>query len=337
MTKSLDKRKKGIYVRFVYDKTMPDEMLDFFLKKMDIQGKEEIIPGQRYHNRKDLMGFPTFGRKDLTFKPMPPVAHKKLHGKTSMIDEVVKQDLMLHYPYQKFDYVVDLLREAAIDPTVRSIRINLYRVASNSQVINALENAARNGKKVVVVVELQARFDEENNIGVSESLQDAGVKVIFGVPGLKVHSKLILISRRIKGKSQRVAHIGTGNFHEKTARIYGDVSLLTADRRLTNEVRKLFSFFENNYERSVFRHLLVSPYNNRRKIEGLIQNEIRNAKAGKKAWIEFKVNNLVDENIIKKLYAASKAGVKVKLIVRGVCSLIPGVPGLSENISVISI
>ncbi|MGB1033193.1 MAG: phospholipase D-like domain-containing protein, partial [Flavobacteriales bacterium] len=225
MSKGLDMRKKGEYVRFVYDKDMPEDMLVFFLKKMGIKGSQELIPGNRYHNRKDLMSFPTFGRKDLCFEPMPPLKHKRLREKTTIIKEIQKRDILLHYPYQKFGYVVDLLREAAIDPDVRRIRINLYRVANNSQIINALVNAAKNGKKVTVVVELQARFDEENNINVSEVLQDAGVKVIFGVPGLKVHSKLILISKRVNGRTLRVAHIGTGNFHEKTATIYGDLSL----------------------------------------------------------------------------------------------------------------
>ena len=337
MSKSLDKRKKGKYVRFVYDKAMPTEMLEFFMKKMNIKDQEETIPGQRYHNRKDLMSFPTFGRMDLCFKSLSPLKHRDLTGQNSLMNVIFKQDVLLHYPYQSFGYVVDLLREAAIDPAVRSIRINLYRVASNSQVINALINAGKNGKKVVVVIELQARFDEEHNIIVSEALQDAGVKVIFGVPGLKVHSKLILISKRFKGKTKRIAHIGTGNFHEKTAKIYTDLSLLTSDLGITNEVKKLFSFFENNYERPVFRNLMVSPYNNRRKIESLIQREIKNSKEGKTAWIQIKVNNLVDEKIIKKLYAASQAGVTIKLIVRGICSLIPGVEGMSENITVISI
>jgi polyphosphate kinase len=337
MSTSLDRRKRGEYVRFVYDEAMPEDMLQYFLKKMDIKDRQELIPGRRYHNKKDLMGFPSFGRKDLCFEPLPPLAHKHLQGKKNILQEIKKRDILLHYPYQRFSYIVDLLREAAIDPHVRSIRINLYRVASNSQIINALVNAAKNGKKVIVVVELQARFDEENNINVSEVLQDAGVKVIFGVPGLKVHSKLILISRKEKGKSERIAHIGTGNFHEKTARIYGDLSLLTADKRITSECRKLFSFFENNYERGIYRHLLVSPYNNRRKLMAQIQKEIKNAQAGEKAWIILKINNLVDAGMIQKLYRASNAGVNVRLIVRGVCSLIPGVKGMSENISVTSI
>ena len=257
-------------------------------------------------------------------------------GKTSIIREIKKRDVLLNYPYQTFGHVVDLLREAAIDPKVRRIRINLYRVAKDSSVMNALINAAKNGKKVTVVIELRA-FDERNNIKWSNKLQDNGIKVIFGVSGLKVHGKLILISLRDKKSAYRVAHVGTGNFHEKTARIYSDTSLLTCDRRITNEVKKVFDFFESNYLRPTFRHLVVSPYGTRRKFTALINAEIRAAKAGEKAWITLKLNNLVDLGMIRKLYEASCAGVRVRLIVRGVCSLVPGVPGQSENITVISI
>lgn len=337
MEKSLDRRKKGEYVRFLYDTRIPSDLLNYLQRKMKVKDKENIIPGGIYHNKKDLMAFPDFGRTDLCFKPLPPLIHKDLKNRTSLLDQVRKRDILLHYPYQQFTYVVDLLRESAIDPNVKSIKINIYRVASNSQIVNTLINAARNGKEVKVIIELQARFDEKNNIKVSEVLQDAGATVVFGVPGLKVHSKLLLITRTEGRRTVNYAHVGTGNFHGKTALIYGDTSLLTADARIANEVAKVFEFLENNYQRMTYRHLIVSPYSTRRRFTELINREIKNAQAGKKAWIMIKLNNLVDAPMIRKLYDASNAGVKIKLIIRGVCSLIPGVKGVSENISVISI
>jgi len=339
MSKSVDKRKSGQYVRFLYDAEMPGDLLDFLLKrlKLDSKEKDNIIPGSRYHNKKDLMKFPDFGDSSLCFEALPPLSHPELTNQRSLIDAIRKKDILLHYPYQRFAHVVDLLREAAIDPHVKTIRINLYRVAEESQVCNALINAVKNGKKVIAVVELLARFDEENNMDWSTILHEEGVKVIYGVPGLKVHSKLILISRKEDMKVRRYAHIGTGNFHEKTALIYSDTSLLTADKNIGNEVKKVFQFFENNYERAVFRHLIVSPFSTRRRFLKLIDQEIKLVQKGKEAWIILKLNNLVDQGMIKKLYDASQAGVKIKLLIRGVCSLIPGVKGLSENIEVTSI
>lgn len=339
MSKSVDKRKSGQYVRFLYDQDMPDDLLQFLLKKLNLDSKEQdsIIPGGRYHNKRDLMSFPDFGDSSLCFESLPPVSHPRLTNQISLLDAIKEKDVLLQFPYQRFAHIVDLLREAAIDPNVKTIRINLYRVASDSQVCNALINAVKNGKKVIAVLELLARFDEENNMEWSNKLQEEGVKVIYGVPGLKVHSKLILISRREDGKIRRYANIGTGNFHEKTANIYSDTSLLTADKNLANEVKKVFQFFENNYERAVFRHLIVSPFSTRRRFLKLIDHEIKMAEKDKDAWIIIKLNNLVDQVMIKKLYDASKAGVKIKLIVRGVCSLIPGVKGMSENIQVTSI
>ncbi|MDG1260925.1 MAG: polyphosphate kinase 1 [Flavobacteriales bacterium] len=337
MQRSLDRRKKGRYVRFLYDARMPDSMLEYIGRKMRIKDKNNMIPGGIYHNKKDLMGFPDFDRNDLRFEKLPPLPHKDLMKRTSLLDQVKKRDIMLHYPYQQFTYIVDLLRESAIDPNVTEIKLNIYRVSKNSNIVNALINAAKNGKHVQVIVELQARFDEKNNIHVSNQLQEAGVQVIYGVPGLKVHSKLMMITRKEAKKEVIYGHIGTGNFHESTAKIYSDTSLLTADQRITNEISKLFDFFESNYQRVLYRHLIVSPYSTRRKFTELINTEIRNAKAGKKSWIIIKLNNLVDGGMIKKLYDASNAGVNVKLIVRGICSLIPGVKGKSENIKVTSI
>lgn len=339
MSKSVDKRKSGQYVRFLYDKEMPKDLLNQLFKKLRLDPEEQdnVIAGGKYHNKRDLMSFPDFKSKALTFPSRPGLAHPHLTNRRSLLDAIGERDVLLNYPYQRFSYVVDLLREAAIDPDVRTIRINLYRVAKDSQVCNALIAAVKNGKKVTAVIELLARFDEENNIDWSEKLQEEGVKVIFGVPGLKVHSKLILISRKENGKTRRYAHIGTGNFHEKTGKIYTDTSLITANKELSNEVKKVFRFFENNYERAVFRHLIVSPFSTRRRFLKLINNEIKQAEKGEEAWIKLKLNNLVDKGMIRKLYDASRAGVKVDLIIRGVCSLVPGVPGLSENIKVTSI
>ncbi|MFZ6051784.1 polyphosphate kinase 1 [Halocola ammonii] len=337
MSNSIAKRKRGDYVRFVYDKNIPDDLLDFILKKMKVYDMENVIAGGKYHNKRDLMSFPDFGRSDLIFPKLPALAQKDLKGQSSLLSVIEKKDVLLHYPYQNFGNIIDLLREAAIDPHVKNIRITLYRVAEDSNIINALINASKNGKKVTVVVELQARFDETNNIYWSSQLQEAGVKVIFGVQGLKVHSKLFLITRKVGNKKTRFAHIGTGNFHEKTARIYSDISLLTSDKKITNEVKKIFNFFDSNFQRGIFKHLIVSPYSTRRKFMALINKEIKRAEKGEEAWIDLKLNNLVDAGMIRKLYEASQAGVKVRAIVRGICSLIPGVKGKSENIQVISI
>lgn len=332
MKKGIKGRKQGDPIRFVYDEQMPDDLLKFLVKKLDID-KDEIITGGKYHNFKDFMGFPSFNKKEFNFKPFSPVDHPELSKVKSVLKHVFTKDVLLHYPYQKFDYIVDMLREAALDPKVESIKINLYRVASNSRIINALINAIKNDKEVVVIVELQARFDEENNIYWANMLQDHGAKVIFGVSGLKVHSKLILIKR----KNQFIAHVGTGNFHEKTAKIYEDFSLLTADKGITSEVNKVFTLFENNLDRSIYKEMFVSPFNTRRNFVKLINNEIQLAKKGNDSYIIIKLNNLIDPTLIKKLYEASNAGVKISLIVRGMCAVVPGVKKQSENIRVISI
>ena len=244
---------------------------------------------------------------------------------------------MLYFPYNSFDHFIDMLREASIDPTVESIQITLYRLARNSSVINALLNAVRNGKQVTTVVELQARFDEEANIIWGNKLLDEGVKVIYGVPGLKVHSKLCLITRVKNNVTERYAAVGTGNFNEETARIYTDHLLLTSNKKITNEVFKAFNFFSVNYKKDNFYHLTLSPFFFRNKVTQLIDNEIRNSNKGKKAYIYIKINNLTDTEIIEQLYQASNAGVKVKLIVRGMLSLVPQTPKKSENIKAIGI
>jgi polyphosphate kinase len=254
-----------------------------------------------------------------------------------LFSSIRTKDILLHFPYHSFQYTIDFLRQAAIDPDVKTIRITLYRVSKNSQVVNALINAAKNGKRVTALVELQARFDEEHNIKITRQLTEAGIRVIPGVQGLKVHCKLILVSRREAGKTVRYVYAGTGNFSERTAKVYTDHALLTAHKEIGDEVRKLFEFFESNYIRSVHRHLVVSPFNTRRKIIDLINAEIESAEKGYAAFITLKLNNLVDASLIRKLYEASNAGVKVNLIIRGICSLIPHLEGKSENIRVVNI
>lgn len=338
MKDSVEMRKEGKTVRFVYDSSMPLDILNYLMEAQNLEAGENIIPGGRYHNFKDFMSFPDFGNSTFVYNELPPLNHPAFNEKNkSLIKTILNKDVLLTYPYQTFQHVINVLREAAIDPKVVSIKINLYRVASNSQVINALISAAKNGKKVTVVIELLARFDEKNNIEWSNVLEDNGVTVQFGVQNLKVHSKLFLIRRKTGDKVQTIAHIGTGNFHEKTAKIYTDVSLLTANPEITKEVEKVFKIFKNNFDRSVFRELIVSPFNTRRKIASLIDQEIKNAKNGDDAYITLKMNNLVDTNLIKKLYEASNAGVQVNAIIRGICSLVPGVKGMSENIQVRSV
>lgn len=337
MKKGIARRKHGDYVRFLYDAAMPENLRKFLIKKLKVVDEASIIAGGRYHNRKDLMDFPELGSADLVHRKMRPLPHRHLQGRPSILDQIAKRDILLHYPYHDFTQLTDFLREAALDPKVTAIRVNLYRVAKNSHVINALMSAALNGKDVQVVIELQARFDERNNIKVTQSLQEAGIQVIFGVVGLKTHSKLILVTRK-EGRSERkYAHVGTGNFNEASAKVFSDLSLLTADRRITGEVDRLFQFFEHNYQRGVFRHLIVSPYSTRRRFSQMIDREIKEAKAGRKAWMLLKCNTLTDAGMIRKLYEASQAGVDVTLIVRGACALRAGVKGLSDNIEAYSI
>lgn len=338
MKESVEMRKVGETVRFVYDSSMPIDQLQYLMDALKLQPGENIIPGGVYHNFKDFMGFPDFGMKNLTFPKRKKLQHPIFKdSKKPLIKEILNQDILISYPFQTFQHVVNVLREAAIDPKVVSIKINLYRVAPNSQIINALISAAQNGVKVTAIIELKARFDESNNIHWSNYLEDNGVDVLFGVQNLKVHSKLFIIKRKSGSKTQSIAHIGTGNFHEKTANVYTDCSLLTSNKSITREVEKVFKIFKNNFDRSVFRELIISPFNVRRKINGLIDHEIDLAQKGEEAKIILKLNNLVDAKIIKKLYEASKAGVKINCIIRGICALIPGVDGLSENITVRSI
>ncbi len=337
MQEGVSDRKKGRPVRFVYDEKISDSLLQYLNKRLKLGSADNMIAGGRYHNFKDFMGFPNIGGRLLEFKKTPPVRHKDLAPYTSVINAVKKKDILIHYPYQTFDHLIDFLREAAVDPKVRSIKMTLYRVAKNSRIINALLDAAQNGKDVTVLVELQARFDEENNIRYANILSDQGIKVLFGYRGLKVHSKVCYISRREDNKLVGYAHVGTGNFHESTAKIYGDLSLLTRNPEITDEIRRVFELLEGNFTPYYYKHLLVSPLNMRTRIVRMINQEIRNAQAGKNAYIHLKLNSIIDPDLMDKLYQASKAGVKIKLNIRGICGIRPGLKGISENIQAISI
>tara|TARA_B100001778_G_scaffold125628_1_gene103174 strand:+ start:203 stop:2266 length:2064 start_codon:yes stop_codon:yes gene_type:complete len=337
LSKGIKNRQVGEPVRFVYDDQMPRDMRQLIEKKMKLQKSDNLIPGGRYHNFKDYIAFPQIGNSKLLNPLMPPLANKDLEGVSSIIDVIKKKDVACFYPFQKFDYVIDFLRQAAIDPNVTTIKINIYRVANNSRIINALINAVKNGKDVTVLIELRARFDEHNNIKWSQNLEEEGVKVHFGLRGLKVHSKLIMVKRK-EGRGQTTyVHVGTGNFHEKTAKIYSDASLLTSDKRIANDIEKVFDFVERPYMNKRFNNIIISPYNTRSKFIRLINQEIRNAKKGKPAKITIKLNNFNDPELIKKFYEASCEGVEIKMIIRGICSLVPGVKDLSENIEVVSI
>jgi len=337
ISESLKKRSSGRPVRFIYDKTIPPNLLKILIKKFKFTHSDDLLGGGRYHNFKDFIAFPNLGSLNLEYPVKVPLHHKDLPHSRSIFNAIREKDILLHFPYQSFDYVIDLLREASIDPTVKSIKMTLYRLARNSNVINALVNAARNGKEVTVYMELQARFDEKANINWSEKLNDEGVKIIFGMPGLKVHSKLMLIKRKEGTKNIFYSNIGTGNYNEETAKVFADDSLFTCDPDIASDVEKVFDLFENNYRPLRFKTLIVSPFYMRNFFRRMIQREIFNAKTGKEAWMILKLNNLVDIDIVTKLYEASCAGVKIKIIARGTCILKAGIPGLSENIEAISI
>ena len=334
---SVRDRRKGQPVRFVYDETISNDLLKYIVDRLELDAEDNLISGGRYHNFRDFMNFPFLGKRHLHYDDLSPVINPYFLPKQSIFESIKKNDILLHFPFQKFTHYINWIREASIDPNVSTIQTTLYRVAKDSNIINALINAALNGKHVTVNIELQARFDEETNIYYSRRLEEAGIKVHFGIPGLKVHSKLTLITRTEGGKTEQYAAVGTGNFHEGTAKIYADLLLLTMDERITSEVCKVFEFLEFPYRIISFNHLIVSPNYQRKTLNTLIQNEITNSKKGLPASIILKVNSLVDTGIINELYKANDAGVKIKLIVRGTCSIIPGVPGLSENISAISI
>ncbi len=337
LKRSLEKRKKGEPLRFVYDQNMPEDSVQYLLKKMNLSKEENIIPGERYHNFKDFMKFPNVGDHSLVYKDRRPLNHQYLEQHNSIIDAVEKKDVLLHYPFQNFDYIIDLLREAAISPNVKSIKVTIYRLAKDSKVINALISAVKNGKDVIVVIELQARFDEEANLQWAKTLTDAGVRLVLGSPGLKIHSKLILIEYKSKEGRNSIAHIGTGNFHEGTAHVYSDISLLTARKEITEEVEKVFSFIETPYLTTKFNHLLVSPRYTRSRLLALVDEQIQSVETSGAGYILIKSNSLVDPELIEKLYVAAGKGVQVDLIIRGICSLVPEEETAKGNIRAISI
>ena len=337
MSEGLKQRLKAMPVRFAYDRETPQSMVTFLTAKLKMSFYDSIMPGGRYHNFKDFIGFPNVGRSYLENPKLSALNCHEFDRHLTLFQAIAQQDILLYYPYHKFQYFTELLRQASFDPAVTSIKINIYRVASQSRVIDSLIDAANNGKRVTVVVELQARFDEAANINWARRLTEAGVKVLFGVPSLKIHSKLCLISRKEDGETVRYAHIGTGNFNEKTAKIYTDFALFTRNQEIAAEVYSVFEFIEHPFQRFKFNHLLVSPINSRRNLYSLIDGEISNAKAGLPAKITLKINNLVDKGMVSRLYAASQAGVKIRMIIRGMCSLVPGLPGISDNIEIISI
>ena len=337
MKNSLKLRKKGEPVRLIYDNEMPNDLLKFINQKLKIK-PEELIPGQRYHNFRDFISFPSIKKLNLKYKPIEPLYIKDLDNARSMFDVIKSKDVLLSHPYQPFTYVIRLLREAAIDPNVTTIKITLYRVAENSNVVNALINAVKNGKKVIVLMEIKARFDEEHNIFWSNKLKEEGATVIYGIPGYKVHTKLCIIERKENKVSNFYAHMGTGNYNGDTAKIYCDHSILTSNKKLTAEINKVFVFIQDfKPEKYKFNQLIVSPINMRSKFIEMIDNEIAHKKSGNPAYIKFKMNSLVDEQMIDKLYEASRAGVKVDLIIRGICCLNPDYSSVKNPISIISI
>jgi len=337
MALGLKRRRKADTVRMVYDGSMPQYLLDQLCSRFGFGRHDTLIAGGRYHNSKDFMKFPNEGPRYLEFKPLPPVNIVRKGEQGDVFEVIRKQDILLYFPYHRFGSVIDLLKTAAIDPHVTRIKICLYRVARDSRVIDALVNAVQNGKKVLAVVELAARFDEAANINWAQRLTENGIEVIFGIPGLKVHSKLLLVERREGNTARYYSYIGTGNFNEKTAKQYTDFSLVTYDQNIGKDINNVFEFLQFNYKRPNYRLLLVAPHSTRSGILELIDLEIANARAGYRAAMMLKCNNLVDKELVLKLYEASQAGVEIRLIVRGMCSLLAGVKDLSENIQAISI
>lgn len=334
--KSLQRRSRADASRFLYDKNIPKPFLKLLKESLELSN-EDLVPGGRYHNFYDFFKFPNPGRKDLEYKTLTPVKNKELEGYKNFFDAWGKKDFALHFPYQKYDYVIEALNTAAEDPDVRDIKITQYRLAKDSKVIKALINAMKNGKNVVVFMELKARFDEESNMEYARLLENAGAKVLYSLPGLKVHCKTLLVTRKEKGGMKKYGYFATGNFNEKTARLYTDIGLFTSDERLVNELSDVFDYLETRQTKPDFKHLLVGKFNLRHTFYRLIDRETENAKQGKPGLLVLKMNGLEEPKIIEKLYEASNAGVKIRLIVRGICCLIPGVKGMSENIEVISI
>ncbi len=334
---SVKHRRLGEPVRFVYDKTIDEDTLQYLMKKMGIDNTDSIIPGGRYHNKRDYMKFPSLGGTDLLYDKIEALKVKGLNLESSIFKAIHKKDYLIHTPYHTFAYVVKFLREAALDPKVRAIKITIYRLAEISHVASSLINAAINGKTVTVSIELRARFDEQANINYAQQMKDGGVNLIFGVPGLKVHSKMCVVEREEGKKIKRYGFISTGNFNESTAKVYTDYTLFTANQNILKEVNKVFNFFEANYRVYSYKHIIVSPHYTQKTVFKLVDDEIEKTQKGEEGYIRLKMNSLSSYEMIDKLYEASNKGVKIDIIARGICSLIPGVEGLSENIRVISV
>ncbi len=333
VAKGVKSRKSGEPIRVIYDNKMPKELLKKVMNRLNVDQLDTIINGGRYQNHKDLMSFPYCGKKELRYPQWTPIVPPELETVDSILNAIRKKDRFLHVPYHSFNSFIRVLREAAISPDVKEIKATLYRLAKDSKVVKTLICAARNGKKVSVVIELLARFDEESNIKWSKRLQEAGVEVIFGVEGLKVHSKLVYIKSRVGS----IACIGSGNFHEGNAKVYTDYMLMTARPVITREVEQVFEFIEKPFKPAHFKDLLVSPNEMKPKILKMISDEIKNAKSGREAWIKMKLNHLTDAEVIEKLYEASQFGVRIDIVLRGNCSIVPGLQGVSENIRIVGI
>lgn len=329
----VNSRKKGEAVRVIYDHEMPREMQRKLRDRLNTKELDASLAGGRYQNHKDLMSFPDCGRNDLKYDKWTPIMKPEFVSNESILDQIRQKDRFIHVPYHNFNGYIRVLREAAIKPEVKSIKTTLYRLAKDSKVVKALITAARNGKKVTAVVELLARFDEESNIKWSKRMQEEGVNVIFGVEGLKIHSKLLYI----ESKKGNIACIGTGNFHEGNAKIYTDYLMMTPRPKIVNEVAKVFDFIDRPFSPFRFSELLVSPNSMKSRILRMLDTEIRNASEGKEAWVKIKINHITDTDMVTKLYQASKAGVKIDIVIRGNCSLVPGIKGLSENIRCVGI
>ena len=338
ISESLLDRYSGHPVRFVYDSEMSKETLDFIISKMSIDVENDsIVAGGKYHNRSDYMNFPSLGRKKLIYDDLIPLKISGLSLNKGMFKKIAEKDFLLHTPYQKFLYIINFLIEASIDPKVKKIFITIYRLSKLSKVASALINAARNGKKVFVLIELQARFDESANIKYAKEMQSHGIKISYGSQNLKVHSKICVVERKQENGIDKYGFISTGNLNESTAKVYTDMTLFTSNNQILDEVKSVFNFFDANYKKYNFKNLFISPINTATRLKKLIKNEIKNAKKGEPAWIKIKINNITNRNMIKALYDASRNGVKIELIVRGVCCLIPGIKKMSESIKGISI
>ncbi len=329
----VNSRKRGEAIRMVYDKDMPADLKKKVMKRLNVKELDTLLAAGRHQNHKDLMGFPALGHEKLSYPKWPQILKPEFLSEESIFDLIRQKDRFIHVPYHSFNGYIRMLREAALRPEVKEIKTTLYRLAKDSKVVKALICAAQNGKKVTAVVELLARFDEESNIKWSKRMQEEGVNVIFGVEGLKIHSKLLHITTT-KGN---LACVGTGNFHEGNAKTYTDYLMMTARPRIVNEVEKVFYFIDRPFSQVRFRELMVSPNSMKSRIIRMLDNEIKNASAGQEAWVKIKINHITDPDIVNKLYAASQAGVKIDLLLRGNCSLVPGIKGMSENIKAVGI